>query len=190
MRVVGIDPGTRLAGYGIVDSQNRNIKGVCAGAWKLGVEGAPLAARLALLLVEFRRLLDVYEPTHLSLELAFVGANVRSALFLGHARGVILAEAHLRGLMIHEISATAVKKAIVSNGRADKSTLAEVLSRLLGVSFQGLPLDASDALGIAYAGAIHGTGLGVGSTLPKSLKKPKKTSFESFITQKLEQRNR
>lgn len=154
MRILGVDPGTRVAGYGLVDVVGPQIRGVAAGAWQLDGK-LTLAARLAALAVQFRRVADAYEPTHLCVELAFVAENVRSALFLGHARGVILSEAYQRGMVIHEISATAAKKAIVNYGRADKAMVAAALSRLLHVSFENLPHDASDALGIAYAQALQ-----------------------------------
>ena len=157
MRILGIDPGTRVAGYGIVDfchDGNIPIRGVAAGAWRLDAS-LPLAARLGQLAIEFRRVLDVYSPQILCLELAFMGENARSALFLGHARGVVLAEAHLHGLVIHEISATSAKKMITNFGRADKHLVAQTLSGLLGLSFEKLPYDASDALGIAYAQALR-----------------------------------
>ena len=157
MRILGIDPGTRVAGYGIVDLSadgKSTIVGVAAGAWRLDAK-LPLSARLGQLAIEFRRVLDAYSPQILCLELAFMGENARSALFLGHARGVVMAEAHLRGLVIHEISATSAKKMITNYGRADKHLVAQTLSGLLGLSFEKLPYDASDALGIAYAQALR-----------------------------------
>ena len=88
-------------------------------------------------------------------EQAFVAQNIRSALFLGHARGVVLAHAHQNGLEVHELSPTAVKKAVLAHGRSSKESIAQALSSILKVSFENLPLDASDALGIAYAHALR-----------------------------------
>lgn len=157
MRILGVDPGTRIAGYGVVDFNVNSldaIKGIAAGAWRLDAT-LPLSARLGQLALEFRRVLSVYSPQVLCVELAFVAENARSALFLGHARGVVLAEAHLHGLVVHEISATSAKKMITNYGRADKHLVARTLSALLGQDFCNLPLDASDALGIAYAQALR-----------------------------------
>lgn len=153
MRVIGIDPGTRVAGYGVVELTDRGIQGVAAGVWRLGSE-SELAVRLGALAIEFRRVLAAYSPQHLCLELAFVSRNPRSALFLGHARGVILSEAHQAGLVIHEISATAAKKSVTSHGRADKESVARSMSQLLRVRLDDLPFDATDALCIAYARAL------------------------------------
>lgn len=155
MRIIGIDPGTHMAGYGIVDlCPKYTIKAIAAGAWKLGKE-KPLCERLACLAVEFRKIVSAYEPTHLCLELSFLADNPRTALFLGHARGVILSEGFQSGLVITEISATAAKKIITGNGRADKSSIAKVMSATLGFVLEKLPYDATDALAIAYADGVR-----------------------------------
>jgi crossover junction endodeoxyribonuclease RuvC len=134
--------------------QETTIKGVAAGVWKLD-EKMPLAARLAALAIEFRRTVQVFQPTHLCLELAFLADNARSALFLGHARGVILSEGHQCGLEISEISATSAKKMITNYGRADKQSVAKMVSHLLSINIDNLPFDATDALGIAYSQALR-----------------------------------
>ncbi|MEN9530740.1 MAG: hypothetical protein RI932_2613, partial [Pseudomonadota bacterium] len=79
----------------------------------------------------------------------------RSALFLGHARGVVLANCHQAGLGVFELAPTAVKKAVLAHGRSSKEEIARALSSILGISFENLPHDASDALGIAYAHALR-----------------------------------
>ena len=150
MKIIGIDPGTRYAGYGIIEIKNKKAILKAAGAWNLK-PNLPLAARLGNLSLEFKRVLSVFEPTCLCLEEAFVAQNIKSALYLGHARGVILSEAHLHGLEITEISATIVKKIIANNGRATKSAVAKIISSLLKVNMDDLPHDATDATAIAYA---------------------------------------
>jgi crossover junction endodeoxyribonuclease RuvC len=155
VRILGIDPGTRVAGYGIIDLLNVGImKAVAAGAWKLEAN-KELASRLATLAIEFRRVVEAYRPTHMCLELSFLAENPRTALFLGHARGVVLSEAHQSGLVISEISATLTKKMISGNGRADKSSIAKIMSSMLGFKLDILPFDATDALAIACADAIR-----------------------------------
>ncbi|WP_397600555.1 crossover junction endodeoxyribonuclease RuvC [Silvanigrella sp.] len=155
MRILGIDPGTRIAGYGVIDlSLEGSMKAVAAGAWKLD-ENKELACRLATLAIEFRRVVEAYSPTHMCLELSFLANNPRTALFLGHARGVVLSEAHQSGLKISEISATSAKKIISGNGRADKSSIAKIMSSMLGFKLDILPFDATDALAIACADAVR-----------------------------------
>jgi crossover junction endodeoxyribonuclease RuvC len=155
LRILGIDPGTRVAGYGIVDLfPDGRIAGVCAGVWRFNGE-LPLAARLASLATELVRVVELYSPHGVCVEQAFVAQNIRSALFLGHARGVVLALAHQRGVAVHELSPTAVKKAVLAHGRSSKESVARALSQILKVSFENLPLDASDALAVAYAHALR-----------------------------------
>ncbi|MBX9703179.1 MAG: crossover junction endodeoxyribonuclease RuvC, partial [Silvanigrellaceae bacterium] len=152
--MIGIDPGTRIAGYGIVEIQRQKTasrpRAVAAGAWSLGSK-SHLSVRLGTLALEFRRVIEAYQPTHLCIELSFMAENPRTALFLGHARGVILSEGYLSGLQISEISATSAKKLISGNGRADKLEVAKAMSSLLGFPLEKLPYDATDALAIAYA---------------------------------------
>ena len=155
LRILGIDPGTRVAGYGIVDLfPDGRIVGVCAGVWRFDGE-LPLAARLASLATELVRIVELYSPHTVCVEQAFVAQNIRSALFLGHARGVVLALAHQRGVVVHELSPTAVKKAVLAHGRSSKESVARALSQILKVSFENLPFDASDALAVAYAHALR-----------------------------------
>jgi crossover junction endodeoxyribonuclease RuvC len=165
MRILGIDPGTRLAGYGVLDLVDGRFSAVAAGVWRLPAAG-PLHVRLAQLHIEFLRVVDAFQPCTLCLELAFVAENPRSALSLGHARGVILAAAHISGVSVHEMSATAAKKAVAGQGRADKTQVSLALSKLLKIEFANLPLDASDALSLAYAHGLremHKTDLGIDS---------------------------
>ncbi|MEN9826596.1 MAG: hypothetical protein RI953_2341, partial [Pseudomonadota bacterium] len=103
LRILGIDPGTRIAGYGVVDLHpDGRVTGVSAGVWRFDAE-LPLYARLASLATEFVRVVEIYSPQSVCVEQAFVAQNIRSALFLGHARGVVLAHAHQNGLAVHEL---------------------------------------------------------------------------------------
>ncbi len=155
LRILGIDPGTQVAGYGIVEVlANRNVRAVAVGAWQLPSK-APLAERLAALAIELRRVVAAHSPSIVCVELPFVSNNSRSALVLGAARGVVLAESFLAGLEISEISATSAKKTITGNGYADKEQVRRMLETLLKADLSSLPYDASDALAIAYAHAFR-----------------------------------
>lgn len=156
MRVLGIDPGTRVAGYGLIDldESTARLQGIAAGVWRFDPQ-LSLAARLSSLALELQRIIELYSPQVVCVEQAFVAQNVRSALFLGHARGVVLAHCHSAGLEVFELAPTAVKKAVVAHGRAGKDTVAHALSSLLGIDFKNLPHDASDAMGVAYAHALR-----------------------------------
>ena len=152
MRILGIDPGSRVAGYALLDIEPA-MKPIAAGSWKLHSK-PDLASRLSTLAIELRRIIDVYHPTHLAIELSFLADNPRTALILGHARGVVLSEAYQAGLEIFEISATEVKKIVTGQGRADKQLVAQVISSLLKLDFTKLSYDASDAMAIAYAQSV------------------------------------
>lgn len=153
MRILGLDPGTRVVGYGVIDVVDNKIVGIAAGVWRLDAK-QHIAYRLAQLAVELRKTIESYRPTHLSLELAFLAENVRSALYLGQSRGVVLSESHQMGLLIHEISATSAKKMLTGYGRADKTTVSQMVSKILKLDVASLPHDATDALCIAYALAV------------------------------------
>lgn len=153
-KIIGIDPGTRLAGYGIVELRGKKIVAVAAGAWRLDKDKAALPERLGRLAHGLREVIQIYNPTHLCLELSFLAENPKTALYLGHARGAILSEAYQQKLIISEISATSAKKIITGHGRADKNTVAKLMSTILGFNMDQLPLDATDALAIAYADAL------------------------------------
>lgn len=153
VRTIGIDPGTRFAGYGIVESYSGRIYAIAAGGWRLNKNNAPLPERLGRLVCGLREVVQIYQPHKLCLELSFLADNPKTALYLGHARGAILAEAFQLNLEISEISATSAKKIITGHGRSDKKTVAQVMSSLLGFQLEQLPLDATDALAIAYADA-------------------------------------
>jgi crossover junction endodeoxyribonuclease RuvC len=153
MRIIGIDPGTRVAGYGVVDLLDGRLHAVAAGVWRLDPR-QEMHERLAQLSLEFSRAVDTFSPSILCLEMAFVAVNVRSAMSLGLARGVILSQGALRGMSVHEMTASAAKKAVI-NGRAGKDAVARMLENLLGIRFDNIPLDASDALALAYAHGLR-----------------------------------
>jgi len=148
-RVLGIDPGSRSTGWGLVGGSATEPRVIDRGVFRLGARPA-LALRLAALhegLVEVVRRLA---PTCAAVETPFEGVNVRSALHLAHARGVILAVLAAEGVEIHEYSPAAVKKAVTGNGRAGKGQVSAMVSRLLDRALPGgTPDDLSDALAVA-----------------------------------------
>jgi crossover junction endodeoxyribonuclease RuvC len=152
VRVLGVDPGTRACGYGLLDiDQAGRMIAVACGVWKLGASG-PLVDRMGRLGRELDRLLNHYQPTHVCLENAFLAKNARSALLLGHARGVVMCRIWEHGLLFGEMSPTQAKKAVTGNGQAEKAEVASTLVNLLQIpELQKMPADASDAMGLAYA---------------------------------------
>jgi crossover junction endodeoxyribonuclease RuvC len=153
-RILGIDPGTRVAGYGIVDCSKRSIEPIAVGCWELG-KAQPLYERLGKLAREFDRLVTHYKPTHICVEDVFVAKFSRSALVIGHARGVIMARAHACGLVYQNMMPTEAKRRITGMGHASKEQVAKMILSLLGLTqLKDLPHDATDGLALAYAFAL------------------------------------
>ena len=148
-RVLGVDPGTRQTGWGIIDRRGRNLA-FCAGG-VISTAGFPsLPERLRMVHAGIAEVIKRWTPHTLSLEKAFVAYNVQSAFRLGEARGVILLAAAQAGLHIAEYNPTEIKTAVVGYGRADKTQVQKAVFALLG-NTRALPTspDATDALAAA-----------------------------------------
>ncbi len=155
MRILGIDPGTVCTGFGIIESDGRKHSVVEYGAIRCG--GGDFAERLVRI---ERALVEVVTrgcPEVVAVEEAFHAANVKSALKLGHARGVALLVAARAGLPVYEYSPLEVKSATVGYGRAEKHQVQEMVRLLLGLKSLPAPFDAADALAVAIC-HIHRVG--------------------------------
>jgi crossover junction endodeoxyribonuclease RuvC len=148
VRVLGIDPGTLVTGYGLVERTGTTVRPVASGQFT-NAAGTPLAKRLLVIHAGIRSLIETYRPTEFAIESAFTGKNPQSALKLGHARGVCMLAAVEQDLPITEYSPREVKKALVGNGNASKDQVRFMVASLLGIPRQDLHLDVSDALGVA-----------------------------------------
>lgn len=146
MRALGIDPGSRVTGWGVVAREAGGFRRVACGAVRL--EGTAVPARLARLLAACRTLLDTWMPDVVVVERNFVAHNVQSAFRLGEARGVVLAAAAAAGRPVHEYTPATVKLAAVGHGRADKETVTRGVVALLRLA-ERPPVDAADALALA-----------------------------------------
>ena len=147
MRALGIDPGSRLTGWGVVERSGGTFRGVASGVIRLGARDA-LAARLARLYAECLALVATWKPDAVVLERNFVAHNVQSAFRIGEVRGVVLSAAATHGHAVHEYAPAAVKLAAVGHGAADKQTVMRGVTALLRLA--AVPSsDAADALAIA-----------------------------------------
>lgn len=154
MRFLGIDPGSSVTGYGVVERQRGGVVHIAHGTIRTPA-GAPLSDRLALVHRGVQAAVAEYAPTRAVVERVFVSGNVRSALVLGQARGAILAALGTAGVVVDEISAREVKKAVTGMGAADKAQVQAMVVRLL--SLDAIPAqDAADALAVALCGAQMG----------------------------------
>lgn len=148
MRVFGIDPGSERTGYGCVESDGRRHRLVICGA--IATAGAPnLGARLAVIHDGLSVLLRECQPDVVAIENLFYATNVRSALTLGHARGVAMLSAVEAGLDLAEYTPTEIKRAVVGYGRAEKAQVGQMVALLLGLDAPPTPHDAADALAVA-----------------------------------------
>lgn len=148
MRVIGIDPGNAVTGFGVVE-RNSSLQFVGAGT----VRGRGIIARpqrLATIYQKLLQLLDQYNPDVMSLERSFVAINVQSAFALGEARAIAMLAAAHRGLEVFEYTPTDVKLSVAGYGRADKGQVKQMVRRTLMLNDDGeLADDAADALAIA-----------------------------------------
>ena len=148
MRVIGIDPGTAVTGYGVVESRGSRLEAVAYGVIRTP-SGLSVAKRLEQIYSGLREVIAAHKPEIASVEQLFVSRNPRAALAAGQARGVSLLAAANSGLEIAEFSALQVKQAVVGYRKADKRQVPEMVKVLLGLPEVPRPDDAADALAVA-----------------------------------------
>ncbi len=151
MRILGIDPGTRITGYGIIDVEGNRLRHIDNGIVSTNSK-EPLPLRLQTIYSGLRKILDHYSPACMAVEQVFMAKNPRAALTLGHARGVALLAGIHSDLPISEYSALQVKSAVVGYGRADKQQVQQMVKALLNLP-EVAQEDAADALAVAICHA-------------------------------------
>lgn len=148
MRVIGIDPGSRMCGYGVLETRNGQIIHIANGCIAPS-PALPLFKRLRIIYDGISGVIDEHRPGAMSVEEIFFAKNAKSAIKLGEARGVALLAASVSGITIHEYPPTRIKMALTGRGRATKNEVQKMLSMLLGIKeFESQ--DASDAVAIAF----------------------------------------
>jgi crossover junction endodeoxyribonuclease RuvC len=151
VRVLGVDPGTAVTGYGVIETGNGTPgmgRLVECGVFRFA-RGNALPHRLAELHDEIAKLIRRHRPSVLALEDAFYHKNVRTTLVLGHARGVILLAAQQEGLDIAQYAPAMIKKTVVGAGGAQKSQVAAMVAQLLRLKHAPKPADAADGVAVA-----------------------------------------
>lgn len=154
MRILGIDCGSERTGYGVIDSAGEHHTVIDYGA----IETSPrqsFPARLQKIYTELCSLIRRYSPDEVVVEEVFYATNVKSALKLGHVRGIALLAATEAGLAVSEYSPLEVKSSVVGYGRAEKNQVQEMVRRLLGLTALPQPDDAADALALAICHMHH-----------------------------------
>ena len=145
MIIIGIDPGSHVCGYGILQLENNRI--VAAGCDVIKIDSTlDLAERLAVIYSEIDQIIDEYKPDIAAVETIFYGKNIKSAFTLGHARGAILLALAQRKIKIVEYSPREVKKSVVGNGNASKEQVEYMVKKILKIDIKPKTQDATDAL--------------------------------------------
>ena len=155
-RILGIDPGLRITGFGLITVNGTRLQYVTSGCIRMS--SAELPARLNVILRDLGSVIAAHEPTEVAIEKVFVNVNPRSTLLLGQARGAAICAAVLAELPVAEYTALQIKQGVVGHGKAAKQQVQEMVRRLL--SLPAAPsADAADALACAICHAHGGGGL-------------------------------
>jgi crossover junction endodeoxyribonuclease RuvC len=150
IRIIGIDPGSRATGYGVIESDGVRSRHLAHGVVRL--EGEALPPRLGQIYARLSTIITEYQPEVMAIEQVFVAKNPSSALKLGQARGAAICAGVTLGLAVAEYAPRSIKQAIVGTGRAEKSQVQHMVQMLLGLS-QRPQADAADALAVALSHA-------------------------------------
>jgi crossover junction endodeoxyribonuclease RuvC len=151
MIILGIDPGLRTTGFGVIEKHGNKLRYIASGTVKTGSDGE-LPPRLKIILQGVSEIVGTYQPDCAAIEKVFVNVNPQSTLLLGQARGAAICALVHADLSVAEYTALQVKQAVTGHGKAAKEQVQDMVSRLL--SLPGLPgTDAADALGVAICHA-------------------------------------
>jgi crossover junction endodeoxyribonuclease RuvC len=153
VKVLGIDPGTAACGYGIVHESGGRLTSVVHGWWRTPARQRP-ELRLKTLFDGVTQLVGEHRPDAVALEESFVGADARTALSVGQARGAVLVAAASAGLECAEYAPARVKQTVCGYGRAEKAQVARMVTVMLGLQEAPTPSHASDALAVAICHAL------------------------------------
>ena len=152
MKILGVDPGSRATGWGLVETDGWDLTYLAHGVVKTGAK-LSLPDRLRLIADGLDAVISENRPEDMAVEQVFSSKNARSALILGHARGVALLSASRAGLSFHEYSPMQVKSSVTGYGRAEKEQVQRAVATQLCLRELPTPLDASDALAVALCHA-------------------------------------
>ncbi|GAB3751432.1 crossover junction endodeoxyribonuclease RuvC [Spirosoma pomorum] len=175
--ILGVDPGTQVAGYGIISVQGGVMKMIQYGVVQLN-KYTTYQLKLQKLHETILRLIEEHKPDEMAIEDPFFGKNVQSMLKLGRAQGVVMAAALSRGIPIVEYAPRRVKQSVTGNGNATKDQVSHMVGQLLKEDLQPQFFDATDALAIAVCHHFHENALPTVSN-----KKTKKGAWGAFVSE-------
>jgi crossover junction endodeoxyribonuclease RuvC len=166
MKILGIDPGLRVTGFGVIRKEGNRLAYIASGT--IRIPDGDLPSRLKVILDGVAEVVATYRPDCAAIEIVFSNVNPQSTLLLGQARGAAICGLVGANLPVAEYTALQVKKAVVGQGKAQKSQVQAMVQRLL--KLEGLPgTDAADALGVAICHAHAGVGIATLSGLAPEL---------------------
>jgi crossover junction endodeoxyribonuclease RuvC len=149
VRILGIDPGTNVLGFAIIDADRQGIRVVDMGVLTFTHVGAEQTIKLRYIFEQVQDLIQQHRPSQMSIEAPFFGKNVQSMLKLGRAQGVAIAAGMVNQLEIHEYMPKKIKSAVTGNGNASKEQVAGMLGNILHITLNEKYFDATDALAAA-----------------------------------------
>lgn len=169
MRILGIDPGLRVTGFGVIEKHGAQLRYITSGCVRSEASDS-LPARLKTLLSGLTEVIGEYRPDQAAVEIVFVNVNPQSTLLLGQARGAAICAAVSCNLEVAEYTALQIKQAVVGHGKAAKTQVQHMVRRLLALPGDPSP-DAADALACAIAHAHGGQGLGALATAGRRVRR-------------------
>jgi crossover junction endodeoxyribonuclease RuvC len=152
IRILGIDPGSRITGYGVIDQDGQHIHYVASGCVR--AQGESLAERLGIIFAGVSQIILEHQPQEMAIEQVFMNKNADSALKLGQARGAAICAGVQAGVPVEEYAARQIKQAVVGRGGATKEQVQHMMCVLLSLQ-KTPPSDAADALGVAVCHGHH-----------------------------------
>ena len=158
MRILGIDPGVAIVGFGVIEADRGRQRMIQYGAVNTEA-GLPLATRLLQIGHDLEELIALYEPDEIAVEELFFSKNITTGIAVAHARGVILYTAEKMQIPIYEYTPMQVKQAVVGYGLAEKAQVMDMVRRILKLPAAPKPDDAADAVAVAICHARSATSL-------------------------------
>ena len=153
MKVLGIDPGTAACGYAIVHERDGRLRALDHGWWQTPARERP-ELRLRTIFVHVQELVELHAPDAVAIEESFVGADARTALSVGQARGAVMVAAANAGVECAEYPPARVKQVVCGYGRAEKQQVQKMVKAILGMQEEPTPTHAADALAVAICHAL------------------------------------
>jgi len=158
VRVLGLDPGIAIVGFGAVEAERGSFRSLTYGAIRTEA-GLPLSQRLEIIYSDLCQLLDAVQPDEVAIEELFFNTNITTGISVAHGRGILLLGCRQKGIPIYEYTPLQVKQSVVGYGRAEKHQVMDMTRRMLHLDAIPKPDDAADALAIALCHARAATSL-------------------------------